>query len=405
MPCQLVNYLLCLVVMSRRPAFFEERLPCFREETIDPGAEWVTRSRWPISITTERTDIVVLLRIRTRCLVREPDWKTTRNLEGAPKLPVCVQPLDVDDDGKVELILGADWQPSNTKTGGTIWLLRRPSDLNQQWTPIKIDEEPTMHRMRVMDVDGRGTKELVCSPLQGRETKGPEWWNGSGVSLFLLRRPAKPFTEPWKREVINNELHINHNVWTLDWDGDRKEEILAAAWEGIFIFRKAADGKWAKQKIGEGHPERRGAGEIKAGRLPGGKRYLATIEPWHGQEAVVYTSPAQSNQLWKRRALVEGHKGGHVIWTADLTGTGADSLVVGFRGPPEGTLEDGIVYLFHPLDSSGENWEKQVLDAKGLGSEDVVCADLDGDRKVDIDRCWSRSTKNVKVYWNQGRAR
>ena len=48
-------------------------------------------------------------------------------------------------------------------------------------------------------------------------------------SLFLLRRPAKPFTEPWKREVINNELHINHNVWTIDWDGDRKEEILAAA--------------------------------------------------------------------------------------------------------------------------------------------------------------------------------
>ncbi len=78
--------------------------------------------------------------------------------------------------------------------------------------------------------------------------------------------------------------------------------------------------------------------------------------------------------------------------------------MVGFRGPPEGTLEDGVVYLFHPLDSSGENWEKQVLDAKGLGSEDVICADLDGDRKVDIVGV-GRSTKNVKIYWNQGRAK
>ena len=38
---------------------------------------------------------------------------------------VCLQPHDVDGDGKVDFALGASWQPTNTKTGGTIQWLRR----------------------------------------------------------------------------------------------------------------------------------------------------------------------------------------------------------------------------------------------------------------------------------------
>jgi hypothetical protein len=398
-------FFVCVVIVSSTPFLFQERRLSFKEQIVDPNvgvgyavnvADINTDGKTDIVVVTENPDQVVWY--------ENPSWERRIIVAGFPKLPVCIQPLDVDGDGKVELILGADWQPSNSKTGGTVWLLQRPSDLNQPWTPIKIDEEPTMHRMRVMDVEGKGRKELVCSPLQGRETSGPEWWKGAGVSLYLLRRPAQPFTEPWRREVIDNGMHINHNVWPLDWEGDGKEEILAAAYEGIFLFQKTADGKWVRRQIGEGDPEKRGAGEVKAGRLPGGKRYIATIEPWHGQQAVVYTPPDKTDQLWKRRPLIENHKGGHAVWTADLTGSGVDTLVVGFRGVPEGKVEDAIVYLLHPLDSQGEKWEKQVLDAKGLGSEDVICADLNGDRKVDIIGV-GRSTKNVKIYWNEGKGR
>jgi Aldos-2-ulose dehydratase, beta-propeller domain/FG-GAP-like repeat len=395
----------CVVILSFVAGISQERASSFKEQIIDPNvgvgyavtlADINHDGRTDIIVVTENPDQVVWY--------ENPSWTKRIILEGFPKLPVCIQPLDVDDDGKVELILGADWQPGNTKTGGTVWLLQRPGDLRKPWTPIKIDEEPTMHRMRVIDVDGKGRKELVCSPLQGRETMSPEWWKGNGVSLYILRRPANPFKDPWKREVINDELHISHNVWPLDWDGDGKEEILAAAYEGIFLFKQAAEGKWVKQQIGQGDPEKRGAGEVKVGRLPGGKRYIATIEPWHGHQAVVYTPPDQADQLWKRQALISNHQGGHAVWTADLTGSSIDTLVVGFRGPPEGKVDDAVVYLLRPLDSTGGKWEKQVLDAKGLGSEDVICADLNGDSKVDIIGV-GRSTKNVKVYWNEGRLR
>ena len=396
---------LCVVILSSAAAHSQEARPGFKEQVIDPNAG-VGYAVTVADINHDgKTDIVVVTENPDQVVWYEnPSWTRRIIVEGFPKLPVCVQPLDVDNDGRVELILGADWQPSNTKTGGTVWLLQRPSDLGKPWTPIKIDEEPTMHRMRAIDADGKGKKELVCSPLHGREATGPEWWKGNSASLYILRRPARPFEEPWKREVINDELHITHNVWPLDWERDGKEEILAAAYEGVFLLKKSEDGKWVKRQIGAGDPEKHGAGEVKVGRLPGGKRYIATIEPWHGHQAVVYTPPDQSGQLWSRQALIENHKGGHAVWTADLTGTGVDSLVVGFRGLPEGKVEDAIVYILHPLDDAGGKWEKQVLDAKGLGCEDVICADLNGDGKVDIIGV-GRGTKNVKVYWNQGKQR
>jgi len=399
---------LCMVIVSSAAPLSQEGRPGFKEQVIDPNVG-VGYAVTVADINHDgKTDIVVVTENPDQVVWYEnPSWTKRTIVEGFPKLPVCVQPLDVDNDGKVELILGADWQPSNTKTGGSVWLLQRPADLSKPWTPIKIDEEPTMHRMRVIDADGKGREEILCSPLHGRETAGPDWWKGDGASLYILRPPANPFKESWKREVVSNELHITHNVWPLDWDKDGKEEILAASYEGIFLFKKAADGKWGKRLLGAGDPEKHGAGEVKVGRLPGGNRYITTIEPWHGHQAVVYTAPDrpdQADQLWKRQVLIENHKGGHAVWTADLTGTGVDSLVVGFRGVPEGKVEDAIVYLLHPLNSAGSKWEKQVLDAKGLGSEDVICADLNGDGKVDIIGV-GRSTKNVKIYWNEGKWR
>lgn len=397
----------CALIISSASLSQEGRFN-FKEQIVDPNVG-VGYAITVADINHDgKTDIVVVTENPDQVVWYEnPSWTKRIIVEGFPKLPVCVQPLDVDGDGKVELMLGADWRPSNTTTGGTVWLLQRPADLNQPWTPIKIDEEPTMHRMRVIDADGKGRKELVCSALHGRENKGPEWQNGAGISLYILRRPANPFKESWKREVINDELHITHNVWPLNWDRDGKEEILAAAYEGIFLLKKSADGKWIKRQLGAGDPEKRGAGEVKSGRLPGGKRYIATIEPWHGHQAVVYSPPDRADkpdQLWKRQVLIENHKGGHAVWTADLTGTGVDSLVVGFRGVPEGKVEDAMVYILHPLDSAGAKWEEQVLDAKGLGAEDVICADLNKDGKVDIIGV-GRSTKNVKIYWNEGKRR
>jgi hypothetical protein len=388
-----------LVALSSAAA--AQQLPNFKEQVIDPDVG-VCYAATVADINGDgKPDLVVVTELPDRVVWYEnPSWKRRVILEKEPNLPVCIQALDVDGDGKVELILGADW-PINPKTkiSGTVWLLKRPDDLDKPWTPIKIDEEATMHRMRVIDVDGKGRKELVCSPLHGKGTKDQ---NGPGASLFILKRPADPFTGKWEREIIADDIHINHNIWPIDWDGDGREAIVSAGYEGIFVLKRGGDGKWSRTKIGDGDPVKHGAGEVKVGRLPGGKRYVVTVEPWHGHSAAVYIEPDKVDQPWRRQVLVDNHKGGHAVWTADFTGTKVDSVVVGFRGVPEGKKDECVVYIFHPLDPAGEKWEKKVLDDKGMGSEDIICADFNGDGKIDI-AAVGRSTKNVKIYWNEGK--
>ena len=58
------------------------------------------------------------------------------------------------------------------------------------------------------------------------------------------------------------------------------------------MLDRDASGRWTKTRLGSGNQDARpskGASEVKVGRLRGGATYVATIEPWHGYQVVVYT--------------------------------------------------------------------------------------------------------------------
>ena len=40
------------------------------------------------------------------------------------------------------------------------------------------------------------------------------------------------------------------------------------------------------------------AGEIRDGKLPGGKRFIVTVEPMHGSASAVYVEPEEGETLW-----------------------------------------------------------------------------------------------------------
>ena len=56
--------------------------------------------------------------------------------------------------------------------------------------------------------------------------------------------------------------------------------------------------------------------------------FVATIEPWHGPQVVVYRDAAGS---WERQVIDEIGNG-HTIVTADFDGNGRDEIVTGDRG-------------------------------------------------------------------------
>jgi hypothetical protein len=79
-----------------------------------------------------------------------PTWKRRVITSGCRSCRSRSRPFDVDGDGKTEIVVGGDWAMADTLTSGSVWLLKRPDDLDQPWTPIKIDQEPSMHRMAVV---------------------------------------------------------------------------------------------------------------------------------------------------------------------------------------------------------------------------------------------------------------
>src|SRR5439155_9991762 len=138
----------------------------------------------------------------------------------------------------------------------------------------------------------------------------------------------------WSTEVVNDSWHLTHNLDPVNWSGGRAGELLVAGKEGVFDLVQEGAGWKSRELVGKEVAGFEGAGEVRAGKLTGGTSFFATVEPMHGNQLVVYThtQPADSKPRWKRNALDSMLKEGHALACGDLLGTGADQIVVGWRG-------------------------------------------------------------------------
>lgn len=349
-----------------------------------------------------KPDLVIVDKERVIWL-ENPSWKEHVILQGRTKKDnVCLAPADIDGDGRLDFALGADWTV-NTEQGGTIQWLERPDKLGGRWKIHPIGEEPTVHRMRFADFTGDGRPELIVAPLLGRNTTRP-LFHESGVRILCYEIPADPIHDAWKPEVVTDDLHVTHNIFPTDLTGDGRLDLLVVSFEGVSLLERDADGKWTRTLIGEGNQAMRaprGASEIKRGKLAGGGDYLATIEPWHGFQVVVYTrekdQPVRS--LWKRHVLDEDLKWGHAVYCANLDGDADEELVIGVRDTKNADFLRGV-RVYDPQNAAAGEWTRTMVDPGGVAVEDAAVADLDGDGRTDI-AAVGRATHNVKIYFNE----
>lgn len=330
---------------------------------------------------------------------QNPTWKKHLIVEKlTDKDHVCIAARDIDGDGKCEIAAGAQWNPGDTTGSGAVFYLEPPADRTQRWKPIQLTHEPTTHRMKwVRNMAGR--YDLIVVPLHGRGNKNGE---GTGVRVLAYHKPADA-KQPWNTTLVTDAMHMTHNLDIVPAGSvTEAESLLICGREGVVRLDPTEQGwrsRWITRHGGENSLP--GAGEVRWGAFAGGQPYVATIEPMHGNQVVLYTPPAAGPKdgLWERRVLDDTLVDGHAVACHDLLGLNNRQMVVGWRAHHKIGSKVGVK-LFYTTKEDGSGWQQHLLDDNTMACEDAMGADLDGDRDVDIVAA-GRATKNLKIYWNQ----
>ncbi|WP_165250738.1 FG-GAP repeat domain-containing protein [Paludisphaera soli] len=399
-----------LALAAFAPAARAADFPRFEVQEIDPHVGEVCYAVTVADVDGDGKPDVVAASEDAVVWYQNPSWSKHEVVRGRTKRDnVCIQAHDVDGDGRIDLTLGAGWKPSDTAHAGTLQWLGRDAGGDWQVHPIECDE-PTIHRVRWGDLKGDGKPQLVVVPLQGRGAKGPNFGAGAGVNVVVYDVPGDPTHPHWRSEVADHTLHTTHNAQVVDVLGNGRNQIVVAAWEGVFALDRLGKNDWARTKLGAGDEAGdpfKGASEVKVGRLADGSRYIATIEPWHGNQVVVYSPPKEGEPLWRRKVVAAPVAWGHAVWCADLDGDGDDDLIIGQRDPnregSDAPRGPGVfAFAPGPAGDEGSSFERHAIDDGGMACEDAVAADLDGDGRPDV-IAGGRATHNVRIYWNRPR--
>ncbi|MGE0811838.1 MAG: FG-GAP repeat domain-containing protein [Vicinamibacterales bacterium] len=307
---------------------------------------------------------------------------------------------DVDGDGVPEIAFQSAFAMVPAKSEGLNWLATHDGDPRQPWKVQKLDAFPTSHHVAWGDFDGDGTKELVNAPLLGPKGLAPTY-DQDLVSIFWYS------PKDWTRHTLTGNIPgIIHRVRVVKWDGNARDQLLVASFEGVGLYRATGSGAsmtFTKELLTAGHEEkapRLGASDVGMGRQDG-RRFFATVEPWHGNEVVVYTEQAGT---WQRRVIFDKVASGHEIAVLDLNGDGRDDIVANDNSRPtpnnQGAPMGGVHVFFAPDDAATGTWQYQRLDDTAA-MNGCVGVDINGDRRPDL--LCTGASGIVRWYENQGR--
>lgn len=297
---------------------------------------------------------------------------------------------DTDKDGIPEIAIATGFATDPAKSAGIVTVYTHGPDVNEPWVAKEIDRVPVSHRIRFIDAEGNGRKVLINAPLAGPKAAVPDYKDQNSVYSY---DPAAN----WKRQTVTDaEDGVMHGIVAADWDGKGREALLTASFLGVHIHRYAG-GKWTRTRLVEGNPApwpQNGAGEVAMVRARSG-RILATIEPFHGNvaprpdtEVVTY---AGSGDKWGGRTVIDkGLNYGHALVAVDLDGDGADELVAGYNGKP-----NGVNVYRRTADGT---WSKFVLESNAMPGSGCVAADFNNDKRMDV-ACTGGTT--LKWYENK----
>ena len=290
---------------------------------------------------------------------------------------------DLDGDGIPEIAFQSSFAMQAANSAGYNWIARSQGDPRRPWKTEKIDTFPTSHHVAWADLDGDGRKELLNAPLIGEKSLAPTY-DQDKASIFWYDLKS------WTRHVVTADIPgIIHRVRPVTWGGGKRESFLVASFEGITLYQATGTGDamtFQKTLLSAGHANdkapRLGASDVGVG-LQDGKRFFAAVEPWHGNEVVVYND---AGGQWQRRVIFDQVNSGHEIAVVDLNGDDRADIVANDNARVTAQRPDatpGVHVFYAPADPVNGEWKYQRLEDKAA-MNGCVGADFNNDRRVDL---------------------
>ena len=376
---------------------------------------------------------VVALGGSTLAWYENPSW-TKRVVSTSKQTPDIISSAtaDLDGDGKAEIAIAYDFSMNEPKRGKLLLAIQGATP-DDPWTfqplieynsfpsagggfagggsiggaggfggksveppPPPLAKVPSIHRLRwgivPSPVVSLGSVSFVkkpglfVAPIFGPSAKPPAFEQEPAHLVFFEPGPD-PKSGCWRPKTFG-DAPVLHAIEVVDLgDSGGFSTVLGSSNLGVTHHRggDVIPGPLHHgDELAPGAPgvaPKKGSSEVHLGKFKDGRKFVATVEPWHGTDVAIYSAETLRPEFFKphlklgpRTVIDTTLKEGHALWLADVDGDGDDEVFAGYRGGSGGVLM---------FDFNGKTWDRTVLDP-GVTAQDLRGGDIDGDGTPDV---------------------
>jgi hypothetical protein len=236
-----------------------------------------------------------------------------------------------------------DVAASSWRKGNRFVWFRNPGKGRGAWTMYTIEADLAETRtVRAADFNGDGKIDLLGT--------------ASSANLIVwYENPGNPATQGWKKHIIDDKSHRPVHGQPVDLDGDGDIDVVMA----LGFYGQGGEIAW----------------------------YENVGKPGNGT-------------VWKKHVICPDFPQAFEAVAADVNGDGHLDVIATAWGP-----NGRVVWFENPGDPKKVPWKMHVLKEKWSMANQVIVADLNGDKRPDIAAVAERGANEFRWWTNEGPAK